>query len=157
MQTILDDLNKIKCSFFVASQLKQVKSKTTSGDQLREKIQKWLSPPDPSINQYAAYEARHNGTATWFLEGSIYDEWKEAGSLLWTHGNRMVFYSLPTPVTDGFSSGIWQEHSLVGEISDEFVDVAYIGDQLIDHKGHRIHPCDRIGFSRILLLRFQGH
>ena len=116
MQTISDDLNKMKCSFLVASQLKQVKSKTTSGDQLRKKIQKWLSPPDPSINHNTAYEVHHDGTATWFLEGFVYNEWKEAGSLLWAHGNRTVFYGFPTPVADGFCSGIRQERSLVGDI-----------------------------------------
>jgi hypothetical protein len=116
MQTISDDLNKMKRSFFVASWLKEAETKSNSGDQLREKIQKWLSPPDPSINHNAAYEAHHNGTATWFLKGFIYNEWKEAGSLLWTHGNRRVFHSSPTPVADGFFSGIWQDRSLVGDI-----------------------------------------
>jgi hypothetical protein len=34
-----------------------------------------------------------------------------------------------------------------------FVDIAYyIGDQFFDHKGHRIHTCNWIGFSCILLL-----
>ncbi|KAF8486223.1 hypothetical protein DFH94DRAFT_175659 [Russula ochroleuca] len=83
MQKISEDLNKMKC------------------DQLREKIQKWLSPPDPSINHNTACEAHHNGTATWFLEGPIYNNWKTTGSLLWTHGNRTAFHSCTTPEADG--------------------------------------------------------
>jgi hypothetical protein len=69
MQRISEDLNKMK------------------HDQLRANIRKWLSPPDPSINHNTACEAHHTGTATWFLEGPIYNEWKTTGSLLWTHGN----------------------------------------------------------------------
>jgi hypothetical protein len=32
------------------------------------------------------------------------------------------------------------------------VDVAYIGGQFFDHRGHQIHVCNRISFSRLLLL-----
>jgi hypothetical protein len=94
-------------------------SKLLSGDQLRESIQKWLSPPDPSLNHNNQCGAHHNGTTTWFLEGPVYNKWKATGTLLWTHGNRMGFHSFPSHSTDGlrFRSGIWQEHSLVGDIS----------------------------------------
>jgi hypothetical protein len=115
-----DDLNKMKCSFFLwhhkyskgGRELKQLLD-----DRLREKIQRWLSSPDPSVNHNTACEAHHNGTATWFLEGPIYNKWKATGSLLWTHGNRTVIRSFPTSTADflWFCSGIWQEHSLVGD------------------------------------------
>ena len=75
-------------------------TKTTLDDQLHEKVQKWLSPPDPSINHNTACEAHHNGTAAWFLEGHIYNEWKAAGSLLWTHGNRTVIRSCSAYAAD---------------------------------------------------------
>ena len=91
MQKISDDMNKMKCLYLVTSRLKETETKATSGDKLQENIQMWLSPPDPSINHNTACEAYHNGTATWFLEGTIYNEWKTTGSLLWTHGNRTVF------------------------------------------------------------------
>jgi hypothetical protein len=98
---------------------KEAETNTTLGNQLREKIQKWLSPPDPSINHNIACEAHHDGTATWFLQGPIYNEWKATGSLLWTHGNRTVFHIFPTFAADDFwfCSGIWQERSLVGDTS----------------------------------------
>ena len=125
MQKILDDLNKIKCLSFCGITIKggrESETKTSLGDQLQEKIQKWLSPPDPSINHNTACEAHHNGTAAWFLEGTIYNEWKTTGSLLWTHGNRMVFHSFLIPTADGllFCSGIGQERSLVGDTSANF-------------------------------------
>jgi hypothetical protein len=58
------------------------------GDQLREKLQTWLSPPDPSTNQNIARKVHHRGTATWFFQGSIFQEWKSSPSLLWIHGKR---------------------------------------------------------------------
>ena len=153
MQRISDDLNKMKCLFFVASRLKGVETNTTSGDQLREKTRQWLSPPDPSINHNTACEAHHNGTAAWFLEGGIYDTWKARGSLLWIHGNRTVFHISPSPplMVSGFVAGsgksiLWCVPQLI------CVDVAYFGDQFFDHRGHQIHVCNWISFSCLLLL-----
>ena len=51
-------------------------------------LQQWLSPPDPSINHNIARKAHHEGTATWFFQGSIFNEWKSSPSLLWVHGKR---------------------------------------------------------------------
>jgi hypothetical protein len=65
-----------------------------SGSQLRESTHKWLSPPDPSTNYNIACATHHKKTATWFFEGSIYQEWKSTGSLLWIHGKRL---SRPLP------------------------------------------------------------
>jgi len=59
------------------------------GNQLREKLQRWLSPPDPSTNQNIARKVHHEGTATWFFQGGIFEEWKSSPSLLWIHGKRM--------------------------------------------------------------------
>jgi len=90
----------------VSSQLNEAETETAPGDQLREKTRKWLSPPDPSTNHNTACEARHDGTATWFLEGITYNEWKATGSLLWTHGNRTAFHGFPpTSLTICFVAG----------------------------------------------------
>ena len=63
------------------------------GNQLRESIHRWLSPPDPSTNHNIACGTHHKQTATWFFQGSIFQEWKSTGSLLWIHGKRL-FYPL---------------------------------------------------------------
>ncbi|KAF8469399.1 hypothetical protein DFH94DRAFT_656891, partial [Russula ochroleuca] len=56
--------------------------------QSREKAQQWLSPnpPDPSTNHNIARKAHHDGTTSWFFQGSIFEEWKSSPSLLWIHG-----------------------------------------------------------------------
>ena len=61
-----------------------------AGNQLRQELPKWLSPPDPSINHNLACGAHHKRDAEWFLQGSIFAEWKSIGSLLWLHGKRML-------------------------------------------------------------------
>ena len=57
---------------------------------MQEKLRTWLSPPDPSINHRNACETQLDGTATWFIQGSKFREWKNNGSLLWIVGNRML-------------------------------------------------------------------
>ena len=60
-----------------------------SGSQIRENIRKWLSSPDPSTNHNIACGTHHKKTATWFFQGSIFQEWKSTASLLWIHGKRL--------------------------------------------------------------------
>ena len=62
-----------------------------TGNQLRQDLRRWLSPPDPSTNHNIACNAHHKGTATWFFEGRTYNEWKSTSfeSLLWIHGKRV--------------------------------------------------------------------
>jgi hypothetical protein len=62
---------------------------------LQRDIRTWLSPPDPSENHNVAYGAYHRGTAQWFIQGSIFNEWHAMGSLLWVHGKRMFFLDHP--------------------------------------------------------------
>ena len=76
---------------------------------------KWLSPPDPSTNHDIACGTHHKKTATWFLESSIFQEWKSSGSLLWIHGKRVSCpTSHPIPSDDILNcSWLWKECSLV--------------------------------------------
>jgi hypothetical protein len=60
-----------------------------SGNQFRETVHKWLSPPDPSTNHNIACDTHHKKIASWFFQGSIFREWKSTGSLLWIHGKRL--------------------------------------------------------------------
>jgi hypothetical protein len=60
-----------------------------TGNQFRQDLRGWLSPPDPSTNHNIARQSHFEGTATWFFEGDTYKEWKSAASLLWIYGKRM--------------------------------------------------------------------
>ncbi|KAH9958154.1 hypothetical protein BC827DRAFT_1156957 [Russula dissimulans] len=60
-------------------------------NQLRQDLAKWLSPPDPSVNYNTACDARHEGTAVWFIESSTFENWKDSSGLLWIYGKRPVF------------------------------------------------------------------
>ena len=64
-------------------------SRILIGNQLRQDLLRWLSPPDPSTNHNIACGAHHKRTAKWFFQGSFFTEWKSTGSLLWLHGKRM--------------------------------------------------------------------
>jgi hypothetical protein len=59
-----------------------------AGDQMQKDSKNWLCPPDPSKNYNIGCKAHQDGTATWFLQGSLFDEWNTKGSLLWIHGKR---------------------------------------------------------------------
>ena len=60
-------------------------------DNLQQRVQRWLSPPDPWKNYNIACKSRHRGSAAWFIQGKRFSEWKASearGSLLWVHGKR---------------------------------------------------------------------
>ena len=80
------------------------------GNQLRENIHRWLSPSDPSTNHNSACSIHHKKPASWFSQGTIFQEWKSTGSLLWVHGKR-----LPRPHSKLTSSNIVLYYSWLGE------------------------------------------
>jgi hypothetical protein len=86
-----------------------------SENQLRENIHKWLSPVDPSTNHNIACDTYHKKTASWFFQGSIFREWKSAGSLLWVHGKRARSPTSYPTLSDDILNRSWlrQEYSLV--------------------------------------------
>ncbi|KAH9971122.1 hypothetical protein BGW80DRAFT_1446609, partial [Lactifluus volemus] len=65
---------------------RQLFANVVTGDRMRQDLQRWLSPPDPSINHNIACDACHDRTATWFIQGDTFTEWKSSGSLLWVCG-----------------------------------------------------------------------
>jgi hypothetical protein len=90
------------------------------GRQQRQDLRRWLSPPDPSKNHHMARSAHHESTAAWFIEGSVFNQWKSTpSSLLWIHGIRVLFFKLYRTTSDGprFRSWIWKECSMVGRFS----------------------------------------
>ena len=64
----------------------------------REKFQNWLSPPDPSTNHNIARKVHHEGTTSWFFQGSIFKQWKSS-PLLWIHGKRTSLFLSTAPHT----------------------------------------------------------
>ena len=66
-----------------------------TGNQSRQDLLKWLSPPDPSINHNIACGAHQKRTAEWFFQGGIFTEWKSSGSLLWLYGKRTLSLTFP--------------------------------------------------------------
>ena len=86
-----------------------------SGSQLRENIHKWLSPPDPSTNHNIACGTHHKKTASWFFQGTIFQEWKLTGSLLWIHGKRLSTppSNLTLPNIILYYSWLGKEHFMV--------------------------------------------
>jgi Cdc6-like AAA superfamily ATPase len=52
-----------------------------------DRIQKWLSPPDPSTNYNKALQQCHEGTGLWFLGCDSFEHWRiTPNSFLWLHG-----------------------------------------------------------------------
>ena len=86
-----------------------------SGNQLRENVHRWLSPPDPSTSHNIACGTHHKKTAPWFFQGSIFQEWKSSGSLLWIHGKRLPrrVYNLTRSNIILYSSWLRQERFVV--------------------------------------------
>lgn len=65
----------------------QKKAEGEETDRRLQKIQAWLSAPDPSNNLNKAREQRHQGTGQWFLDSEEYMKWKtDRNSFLWLNG-----------------------------------------------------------------------
>ena len=109
---------------------------------LRQDLAKWLSPPDPFVNFNTADHARHQGTAEWFTQSSVFKNWKESSSFLWIHGKR----TSPSPIAH---SPLLISVSTAGSgksvLTFVFVNLSGLDnwlilstiDQLCDHPGHQ--------------------
>jgi hypothetical protein len=84
----IDQVKRSSSSIFIDTASGFLGSTILTGNQLRQDLLKWLSPPDPSTNHNIACGAHHKRAAEWFFQGSIFTEWKSTGSLLWLHGKR---------------------------------------------------------------------
>jgi hypothetical protein len=80
------DLNRSSSSVLFTADHETLTS--VAGNELRKDIQRWIAPPDPSVNYNAASGAHHEGTAAWCTKGNTLADWRAAGSLLWIHGKR---------------------------------------------------------------------
>jgi hypothetical protein len=88
-----------------------------TGNQLRDSILRWLSPPDQCTNHHIACKARYSGTTQWFFEGSRFKEWKSTGSFLRIHGKRasLLTFSKQRPLMTPrfYYSRFWEKCTLV--------------------------------------------
>ena len=104
MQQAVTDLDQVKRSSSPNRvDTRYAGSTLHTGNQLRQDLRRWLSPPDPSTNHNIACSAHHQGTTTWFSQGSIYSEWKSTPSLLWIHGKRESLSRSYQTLPDGLS------------------------------------------------------
>jgi hypothetical protein len=105
-----------------SSVLSLTASRVIVENQSRENLRKWLSPPDPSTNHNAVRAAHHEGSAKWFLQGNVFNDWKSTGSLLWIHGKRahLSCSSSRHHLTACLCSWLRQERPLVRGLSNDF-------------------------------------
>ncbi len=76
-------------------------SHTVIGEEVLPKLKGWLSSPDLSTNYNIGLCDLREETATWFLEGRMFQEWHSTGSLLWIHGKRTFVEIWRLLVSDG--------------------------------------------------------
>ena len=88
VEDVRSDVQNVNRSSSHQTILHFVASNIFVGTQLRDSLQQWLSPPNPSVNHNIASKAHHNGTSQWFFHGRMFKEWKATGSFLWVHGKR---------------------------------------------------------------------
>jgi hypothetical protein len=56
-------------------------------EERRKKIDRWLSPPDPSMNHNKALQQRHQDSGLWFLQSDAFVKWRtRRNSFLWLNG-----------------------------------------------------------------------
>ena len=86
-----NSIDNVKCLLSVQFFSDCVFPNALAGNQVRESLRTWVTPPDPSTNHTIACGIQHDGSAQWFFRGGIFSEWKSTGSLLWIYGKRMSF------------------------------------------------------------------
>ncbi|KAF8463549.1 hypothetical protein DFH94DRAFT_699530 [Russula ochroleuca] len=92
MREELQKVARLQGTLVVALSL-AVQAQMLIGNQLRKDLTDWLSPPDPFIDFNTADHARHEGTAEWFTQSSVFRNWKESSSFLWIHGKHLYIHS----------------------------------------------------------------
>jgi hypothetical protein len=115
LQQTAEKVGNIKRSYLVIVFGDAQVPNAIAGNQLRENLRKWQSPPDPSTNYNVARKMEHKGTEVWFFEDDKFQEWKVTGSLLWIYGKRKFIYlhDVGDPITYSFSSGLREERTVV--------------------------------------------
>jgi hypothetical protein len=85
-------------------------------NELRKDLQKWIAPPDPTLNLRTASGFHHEGSAEWCTKGITVANWKKSCSLLWIHGKRKyptIVFVLSATNDTRTHSWFWEEYSQV--------------------------------------------
>ena len=129
-----------------------------TGNQLIKSLREWVSPPNPSTNHDIASDIHQEGSAQWFFEGSMFDEWKSMGSLLWIYGKRTFFrfFTDRTLITLYAFSGIGEDNPLVSYRSASTLRCAEFVIQFLHRTGYRNSKRGGISVHGILLFRLPG-
>jgi hypothetical protein len=126
-----------------------------TGDHLRDRSLRWLSPSDPSTNHNITRNVHHNGTAQWFFQNSIYNQWKSSGSFLWVRGKRalLLVFSMQRPPTISYFYSWFREkcalvcpsstHSVLAELTSSI--------QFLNHRRYRSPARFWAGLDGLLL------
>jgi uncharacterized protein YoxC len=88
VRAVDDKLDQASRSLSFQTDRHSAGSESFTGNQLRDSLLRWLSPPNPSTNHNITRKAHHSGTTQWLFQGSIFNRWKSTGSFLWVHGKR---------------------------------------------------------------------
>ena len=146
VQGVDDKLDQVNRSLFLTPAHRSEYSNSFTGNQLRDSLLRWLSPPDPSINHNIASKAHHNGTAQWFFQGSMFSLWKSTDSFLWIHGKRPLpfAFSVQRPlIISCFCSGFREKCPLVCPSTRSALMKLTLSIQFLDHTryhGFGRHP-----------------
>jgi hypothetical protein len=159
-QTINKQLGRASRSLSLQPPLHIPRLEPLIEEQVRDQVFLWLSPSDPSHNYKIARDARRNGTAQWFIQGSIYDQWKSSGSFLWLRGKRELFlvFSMRRPPTiPDFYSRFREKCALVCPSSTHVALTELTSSiQFLDHTRYHSPAQCWAGLDGLFLFLFQG-
>ena len=154
MQKISDDLNKMKCLFSCGMVIKEREAKLLQVINCGRRFRSGCPLRIHRLTTTLHVKPITMGPPRGSSKGKCMVNGRR-GALFCgpTEIVRFFLFSLPLSlIVSGFVAGSGKSVLWWVTFDREFVGVAYIGDQLFDHKGHRIHTCDWTSFSRILLL-----
>jgi hypothetical protein len=159
-QDLDDQLDQVNRSLSLQLYSTFLGSDLFTGNHLRDRFLRWLWPSDPSTNHNVACRAHHNGTAQWFFQDSIYNQWKSSGSFLWVRGKRALFlvFSMARPSTiPYFYSWFREKCALVCPLSTHSVLAGLTSSiQFLNNTRYHGPARCRAGLDGLFLFLFQG-
>ena len=153
MQKISDDLNKMKCSFSCSMVIKERETKLLQVTNCEKRFRSGFPLRIHRLTTTLHVKPITMGPPRGSSKGKciMNGRW---GALFCGPTEIVRFFlfsSPPSLMVSGFVAGSGKSILWWVTSDSSLLGVAYIGDQLFDHKGHRIHTRDWTSFSRVLL------